>query len=401
MTNKLTIITTFNNKNEPLITKIHNHKTTKTSTLKLYATNNKTTLYEVQQNKESIKKIIDKATKSDFEIVINDYKRHIKAFNIEPYKGFKEVYDINFYHTVSQNDIKYNDKLANTLLQKIITHTPKNWEKILAASSIAYQDIENRGILLSHMHVYPDISLNSYSGRSKSSKYNIHGYTEQDEIHNPIVGPNCTFIHFDWVAADFIIAGALSNDTELIESFNHNDPYDHIKKKLTTELGTIERDECKLLLLRAINSFDIESPIFQCAFEQLHSWLIDTKKSIEKDNHATSILGRKFSTKEDKDHKSVLNAILQGSVAQAMQVALKKVWDHFGRYVLFDIHDSIIVTIPKNQSLQEEVIDVVSSIMAHPFDGIINKKVFFPVRINIGENFKQWDEFKVIRNGQE
>ena len=78
---------------------------------------------------------------------------------------------------------------------------------------------------------------------------------------------------------------------------------------------------------------------------------------------------------------------MQGSIAQAMQVTIRKVWNLNFR-LLAETHDSITIACSKDSL--KHTIRVIANIMCRPFSGVLDSNPVFPVRINIGKEWCQW-----------
>ena len=107
-----------------------------------------------------------------------------------------------------------------------------------------------------------------------------------------------------------------------------------------------------------------------------------------------SILGRPFPVKKE-NYKSVFSGMIQGSVAHAMHNSLIKVYREFPSNILVETHDSITMICDK--TIAKDVINKVSAIMLRPFSGIINSNPLFPVKVYVGESWKNWKFLRVYR----
>jgi hypothetical protein len=79
---------------------------------------------------------------------------------------------------------------------------------------------------------------------------------------------------------------------------------------------------------------------------------------------------------------------MQGSIAQAMQLTIRRVWDSQFR-LLAETHDSITVSCRKNAL--SSTIRSIAGMMCRPFDGIMHSNPIFPVRVSIGSEWCKWE----------
>ena len=190
------------------------------------------------------------------------------------------------------------------------------------------------------------------------------------------------FVHFDWRAADIRIAAILSGDKHLGDISLNDDPYNYVAKLLD-----VERDEAKLALLSTINAMRPDDKILDL-FPQVRSWIRDCLQKLALTRSLNSLLGRKFSLQDDRTEKSVFNAIMQGSIAHAMQVSIAKIWQTTDFRLLAEVHDSAILICQKG--MLPSVINTVTGIMCRPFSGILESNPVFPVRVSVGLKWRQW-----------
>lgn len=329
-------------------------------------------------NNETISKIIDKETQlkeivdSSDEITIINYKKYHQYFGN---CGSQELFDYQMEYD--------NFKEAIKIVQDRQSEFGQKWQSIRADSAEVYNAIEKRGILVEHKLVYPTYSMDVYSGRSKTTGFNIQGMGPGIDIRHPDLN-NQLIIKFDWIAADMRMAAYLSKDQELMESFYESDPYSYIEASLD---GKASRDECKPILNKAVNSLNDNNLIFNI-FPRFGEWIKEQKKVLKDKGHVESILGRRFYTDHTlKGDRRAFNGTLQGSVAHAMQATISNVFENCGDIILTEQHDSL--TVCSNEKKVSSIIKTVSKIMKNPFDEVI-----MPLRVEIG---KSWGNYKKVR----
>jgi DNA polymerase I-like protein with 3'-5' exonuclease and polymerase domains len=106
-------------------------------------------------------------------------------------------------------------------------------------------------------------------------------------------------------------------------------------------------------------------------------------------------LGRKFRLAHAKNELAVLNGVMQGSVAHAMQSVVWKIWKSIGTRLITEIHDSLVVASSRQDV--SDTIDLVSKVMLHPFKGIVDTNPAFPLKVSIGKKWKKWKLLRVYR----
>ena len=227
------------------------------------------------------------------------------------------------------------------------------------------------------------------SGRTRVTEFSIQGLSEDAKIHN--LNGDQIFVNFDWVSADFRVASIMSGDKGLIESFEHSDPYTYMAEKVNVgaEDNPLTRDEAKIFLLKSLNSLDAEHLDF---YPDLRDWMISSQESIRSSGKLSSMLGRTFHVSGERTERSVFNAVVQGSVAHAMQAVIRKVWDVLSDQILTENHDSLVLT--AKPSDVPAIIKIVVEIMTRPFAGILDGNPVFPVVVSIGKQYKLWKRFK-------
>jgi DNA polymerase I-like protein with 3'-5' exonuclease and polymerase domains len=196
--------------------------------------------------------------------------------------------------------------------------------------------------------------------------------------------PDEIFICCDWISADLRAAAALSGDGELSDTYAKSDPY-----TILSEMLDIPREECKLAFFGVIYSLDVESPILDL-FPVFKEWMKGQLASLAKNGYLNTPLGRRFKLGK-RDEKSVFNAVLQGTVAHAMQSSLARMYDRLQDFLIAETHDSIILA--AKRPLVPKVINEAVDIMLRPLKELPK----FPLRVYIGKKWKQWKLYRDYR----
>lgn len=321
-----------------------------------------------------------KATANNLdELLIVNYKDYLKYFGM---CCAQKLYDY---------PLEYNSlKQAVISIYKELDELFKEWQEIRADAAEVYQMLEDRGVYYEHKKVYPIYGMNVYSGRSKTTGFNIQGTNNNFNIRHSIEKYKI-FVSFDWIAADARIGGILSEDDELNRCYEYSDPYTYIEKSLGSE---ISRDECKLELNKSVNSLSGKSEIFML-FPRYGKWIDEQVVLLRSNGFSRSILGRKFVTDGTiKGDRRSFNSILQGSVAHAMQKVIFRVNEACGDIILTEQHDSLTICTSENRAKSD--IDIVSKIMLQPFDGKL-KNIKMPLRIEVGKSWCKYSYLKECR----
>ncbi len=396
MANPICVYVLFDNASEPIVAGILQKG--KKHLLNLYGKGSDTTLQEVEDNKAAIAAIINNAVANNIPLITSDFKRILSAFPVELAQRIDySVYDLCWETDIGIKDCKAARAILSNMLDRLGTAKYREWQRIYANAAVVYQALENRGVTIGMIHHKPIWAQNTYSGRSKNTQVNIQGQDGNEFLTNPTSEDGDVFLYFDWMAADIRVAAILSGDELLNESFKTSDPYTHLEQLLTDDTGTVSRADCKQQLLQSINSFNFGHPILESVYKQLGTWLRESKRKLDEFGELKSILGRKFQVAKARNQNplAVQNGVLQGSVAHAMQLTVKRIWDIYGSSLLCEIHDSIAMTAKPEYvpSMIRGVVDV----MTQPFRGILDSNPFFPVKVSIGKKFRKWKPIRIYR----
>jgi hypothetical protein len=318
------------------------------------------------------------------EFSVNDWKTHILALKLPSWR-----YDV---YCRGPSQIADNDGTPQEVVKKRLVEAHKRgthrWESVLAKAHAAYAHLERVGVSNGIEKLHPVYSTDTWSGRSKTTGFVIQNQNEKSVVMS-VHDTHRWFLHFDWTAADARIASLLSGDPEMNAAFeNGEDPYMIAVRK--------DRDQVKNEWLRVLYSMDVNAAVISY-FPVMKQWMLGRVAHLKQHGWLESILGRRFTVSEHKEggvtgERAVFNAVLQGSVAHAMQATLAAVTDKYPENILTEIHDSIVMTCQDSEI--EHVIDGVKQIMTRPFAGILDSNPFFPVKISIGRQWKLWQEVK-------
>jgi hypothetical protein len=348
----------------------------------IYIRGNHLTYYRAQ---ELVKAVKQKVFAVGNTIVLNDFKRHMAAFGLNDDVGLT-IYDTGLQHATIST-MEQLDEVKDAIAAQL-EYGPYKWQEILARAAVVYKYLQDRGVLYFGNSVYPTWDLNTFSGRSKTSGTNIQGMSSEDDLMNISCDP--ILIHFDWVAADIRAIAFMSQDQKLLGSFIHNDPYQYMADKMVN-VG-MNRGDCKRMLFEAIYSMNLnnEALLF---YRGLRQWIQEMRHNVLTMKTTKSILGREFALSKDRSHLSIMNAMCQGSVAHAMQLSIRRIWDIYPDNILSEHHDSIVMTAKSTKSAKKIIFDV-AGIMLYPFEGILKDNPAFPLKVSIGRKFKQWALYK-------
>jgi len=340
-----------------------------------------TKLSTVYSNLQFIEDVI---TKSD--VYINDISSHLRYIHVAP-QSTKRIYEFSQDGKTPSEDVKAIKK--HLCLGLINAPKPKLWMAVKGGAALVYAHLEKRGVMYGHKLVHPIYDMKTVSGRSRSREFNILGVRKDDPITHP--DPTLNYmICFDWVAADMRLAGLLSGDKFINNSFKKSDPYIHTMNAINTNEELISRSECKREYLRALYDIDTNG-MFMNLTSGLKSWMMSKIKEYGSDVFKT-ICGR---PQHSGEIKTDFNAIIQGSVAEAIQLVLKKVGEKSINNIFTEQHDSLIICCVEREI--QMWIDFVKNLMLRPFETIGLSEVTMPVKIKIGTSWGHWIDHSVFR----
>lgn len=329
-------------------------------------------------------------------VVVSGFKNYISCFNLPIEDMEYNIYDLHQDHLLEMqltNNQAKDRKILKAIVDKFECKQVSEYQKHLANAAIVYQFLQNQGVIVNDTLMKPEWSLNTFSGRSKSLGFNIQGHHHNDKVRVVDSSENYVLLHFDWISADIRVASILSGDTNLGNSFIESDPYTHMVNFINNK--DFSRDECKIFLLKSINSMS-NNDVLSDIYPKLGKW-IEQCYSITRseDGELETILGRRFKVSKSKNQLAVFNGVMQGSVAHAMHNVIRKVWNSLGSYIIADIHDSLVLSVPNEGPLIRSIIDLVSPIMMYPFAGLTDINYDFPMRVSIGKRWKDWQLFEI------
>lgn len=315
---------------------------------------------------------------------INDFKAHLAGLKLDRRIDYT-VYDLGL------PEIRHgNNKQILIDLAKKIEDKSEPWQKLLGDTAIIYQYLEDKMMYCNGRIIPYHFNMNTFTGRSKTLGWNVQGATNEFNIR-PSDRRDDIFIHFDWVSADIRMASFISGDPRMEESFLQSDPYQYVANFLNDP--DFNRDKCKIELLKGIYSLSFTSPIFDM-FPIFRQRMMALKHEIEVNKYSISILGRKFYLTDD-NMLSVFNAQFQGSVAQAMQSALCKIFIRYPDNIFTEIHDSVVMCCNKDSA--KTIIEYVSAVMIDPLSGSMKKSPRMPLKISVGRSWKNWELLRECR----
>jgi len=371
----------------PLVVIAYNSDTGDISFIPLYMPGTGLKLFEVEENIEKVRDFILSG-----ELVTADFKTFIRAFDLPITKSYK-VHDIHYCRIEgSTTDLQAAKKLLLRGLKSLQDSVIEPWQRVLGSAQLAYAHLEERGFkfFCDEQHSIYDLT---YSGRSKTLVNNIQGYNSNDQIWS-MDSEHTTFIHFDWIAADIRVASLLSGDEALQAIFDHSDPYTAIAGELSTEEHPISRDDCKREFFECLYSLNTATPILEL-YPKFSKWLHSEVDLVNRHGSTRSILGRLFGLSADRTNKSVFNAKIQGSVAHAMQAVIYKIFRLYPYNILAEIHDSLVLTCKHDQI--EGIVGEVAEIMLHPFRGLLPEDPKFPLKVSVGNSWRNWELYREYR----
>ena len=362
----------------------------KIKTVPLYLPNTGVSIYDIEQSKRLCSKLVERALLNGTPFITSDFKLWLHEFDLPLPREQLPVYDLMLPESLTKarpKDLETAEAILAKILRSISQVKQTAWQQAIANSAVVYEFFQRRGVLVGHLPQETVWSQRVFSGRSKTLGFNIHGATDKDLIQDPQAFRDDLLVHFDWRAADIRIVAVLSGDEHLNTITLDEDPYNHVAKLLD-----IERDEAKVLLLSIINSLRYDDKVLDL-FPDVRTWMITSLQKLRETGTLCNLLGRKFSLSEDRTDKSVFNAVMQGSIAQAMQLSIAKIWQSTDIRLLAEIHDSIVITCQRSKLA--EAMQVVTDIMCRPFAGLLDSNPAFPVRVSIGKSWKNWKPIRL------
>jgi len=331
-------------------------------------------------------------------VVISDFKAHLKPFELPINSRQYDVYDLHLPDLTPKSNATQDAQLLEVLLVSMGKKKLYDYHRLLANAAVVYQLMEDRGVHNNSIPAKPIWSLKTFSGRSKATGFPIQGYTDHTVLSHPGHDPKDLLVHFDWISADLRVAAILSGDDRLEEAFLDSDPYLYMKKFMLAQLGqNVDRETCKLMLLRAINSMDLDSVALTKIYPKLGAWVAKCKEiTSEPGGYLDTLLKRRFRVAHAKNPLAVLNGVQQGSVAHAMHAVIRNVWDSVGARLIMEGHDSLVVASGSGPAELKATISRVAQIMLHPFEGLLPNNPAFPLKISVGKEWRKW-KLKIIR----
>lgn len=360
---------------EPLYTSIYDTNTKNIEHLSMYIKQSKLTIKQIKINIKKLQHIIE-----NDDIMLNDAISHYLAIDMSMDTNH------NIYETKQIQKIPSNISLKkySILMLTKMPKKPESWMNVKGKSSFVYAHLSKKGLHYGPHLVFPIYDNKTITGRSRTKNFNIQGMTSADPIKS--INEDYYFICFDWISVDIRVAGYLSGDKFINDSFLTSNPYTKIADLLG---GDIDRNDCKIEMLKSIYNLDVSSPLFDL-MPTMRDWIQSKKIDFQKNKKLHTILGMPI----DSDNiKTVFSGIIQGSVAEAIQNVLIKTAQINLDCILTEIHDSLIITTESKDNIQT-MIDSIIPILLRPFDNI---DLTFPVKVSIGTKWKQWKSYRIYR----
>lgn len=344
------------------------------------------TLAQVEEATEEVRTLISNSKA----VMLNDFKQHLIAFNPDTNS---KVLDPDLPSIRAKSDPKINRKMIAKIIGKMKVIKPQKWHIVRGMSCPVYAHLQKRGFMYNHTMVYP-VWGRVWSGRSKTSGFNVQGGLDSELLCN--VNGDDFFINFDWVAADMRAISIMSGDPKLNAAFKDSDPYEWLMdyantKKADSPWMVIDRSKAKDTMFRSVYSLVDSNYALEC-YTGFRDWIRECRARLKNKGYLSTILDRRFSISKDRTERSVFNATIQGSVAHAMQLSLRRVWDLYPDKLLTENHDSIVMTARKSEV--PDLITGVSRIMTQPFSGILDSNPRFPIKVSIGRGYKNWTFYR-------
>ena len=371
----------------PLATGVYNTERKRFTYIDLYRKGPATDLLVVQKRIDALKHLVENK-----KVSINDFGAHIRAFKIPSLLNY-DVYSRPEVTDVPETEKDFK-KAILLAIKKVISDGTPVWQKIDGKAQVVYSMMEKNGISDGVKINKPIFDMHTFSGRSRSRGFNVHGLGDKGIVYprSPMHG---VFIQFDWIAADLRAASILAEDKILQNFFEHSDPYARIAEELNED-----REYCKILMLKSLYSLNYDAPELRF-YKKFTEWIESSVAKLKRDGYLTSILGRKFYLSESKHaesikrERSVFNATVQGTIAHAMNFTMARTAQKFPTNILLDQYDSIILTCDRPSVTM--LIEEVGNIMLRPFNGVLKDDPTFPVRVSIGPAWRKWKPIKEFR----
>lgn len=385
----------------PLITGLRNSKSGATTLFELYISGTGKSIFDINKNEKTINDIIMGAQSSGITIVTSDWKSHVAHFKLPLCKAKYDAYDLQLSH-VKVSGRHRARKVVEAVLERMCSVNIYDWQRVLADASIAYQDMENCGVIHGGLPRFPKWSQRTSTGRSKCKGFNLQGIkrTTREYIRSANGFDDDVLILFDWISADMRFAGIFSGDEDLNGSFVNSDPYTRLSSGLGLSGEAGARDECKIALLKSINSMNVDGVVFS-VYPRLGDWITKCRSKLSSNSgYLDTFLGRRFRISGDSGKLKVLNGVMQGSVAHAMQLVVRRVWELIGGRLLAEIHDSLVMSCPVD--MVDQVIATVAPIMLCPFSelfeaGVVDTNPDFPFKVYVGPSWHGWELYETHR----
>ena len=356
----------------------------------LYDQVNPKSLFDIRSSLAKTQNILRQALMVNTPIITNDRKVLTSILSMCDVTKNLNIYEDN---QIINSDDDFDAAMAKA------TGEPKDHQRLTFQAGLVYDYLSDVPVYINYTPLQPTWSMDTYSGRSKSTSFNIQGYSLSDYISRDGCFDSKILVHFDWICADLRIASILSKDEELESAFRHGDPYQYL---LDRSEGLFEnRHESMIALLKAINSLNFDSAIFTKCFGGLREWMIECAHTLTNEMPLSTILGKTFNIPENKTILSALNGVLQGSIAHAMHNVLVKTHELFPRSIVCDIHDSLVLSCEDDRTSLKHMVSKVMEIMSKPFAGYLDRDIYFPLRFGVGKKWREYKYSKIQRERDE
>lgn len=371
----------------------------KTIHKELFRPGSRKPLYEINLTKKSIRDIILQAVERGAEVVISDFKSHLKHFELPLSRTPYEAYDLHLPDLSPTDSIERDHKLLDQVLEAMQQAVIKPYHKVIANAAVVYESFEQTGLWLGYTQIHPKWSMKTFSGRSKALGFPVQGAIE-GMLRGVGRRDDDVLIHFDWISADIRVAAILSGDERLMRAFDASDPYTAMMYEINANStsGQLSRSEAKTYLLESINSMNVDSDALLGVYPKLGRWVAKCRMALAGDaGYLDTVLGRRFRLQQARNKLAVLNGVMQGSVAHGMQLTIRRLWELLGDRLLLEIHDSLVVTSSAEPAAVRATINSVVPIMMYPFNGLLDDNPCFPLKVSIGKHWRQWRWFETHR----